>query len=90
MKWLRQFLRWKQTLGPCSTIAINILLLILLYFIVAQIHKIGFHFKWFKSEGSFTWDDVGVAVITGLLLGYSEISNRKKIQARETDRAFEQ
>jgi hypothetical protein len=83
MKWLRQFRRWNQTLGPSSTIAINILLLILIYFVVSQIHKIGFYLKWFKTEGSFTWDDIAVAVITGFLLGYSEISNREKLLKSE-------
>jgi hypothetical protein len=80
MKWLRQFRSWIQTRGTGSLVAINILFLTFSYFISAQIHTLGFHFKWFKTKGSFTGDDIAVAVITGVLLGRSQISYREKSQ----------
>jgi hypothetical protein len=81
MKWLRQFRAWNRTLGLGATIVVNISLLLLSYFVIYQITQIGFHFGWWKSQGHFGWDDLGVAVISGYLIALSSFSKREKAQA---------
>jgi hypothetical protein len=81
MKLLRRFWAWNRTLGLGGTILINISIWLLSYFIVIQIHRVGFHLGWWKSNSQLGWDDLVVAVITGVICGLFEFSDKQRAQA---------
>ena len=59
-------------------IAVNIVMFLLCFFIEFAVARLGFHYGWWKDQGHFNWDDIGVALIAGSLLGISNFSYFKK------------
>jgi hypothetical protein len=83
MKWMRRFWAWNRTLGLSGTILVNISIWLLSYFIVVQIHRAGFQLGWWKSNSQLGWDNFDVAVLTGVVCGLFEFSDRQKAQAAQ-------
>lgn len=86
-QWRRNLIEKNNRTDPATTVVLNIVTLLTVTVLVVYTHNLFHRLGWLHSSRDLTWDDIGIAILTGSLLGIYEWSDRdKKRQIRDRKR----